>query len=243
MYQIHLPHSSSTAAKPTPPSIALAFHPSNRVTDPASVVAVAEVAAAVLEVADAEREVLFVDGFDFDDVCVVVLVGFVEDMLDSLLVDFVLVDDLVDIFVLSAVTDGSVVELFDVLLVGCGAGLSDFVVLDVRDGGWSIRELELLVVRWDVVVGWISLSATCLLDDRVTFGPLRLAAASTSHGGSNMPLSATGKQDVHSGFISLMRVGIAITGVQGLCGYGVVVSASYASVGQDIAVVGLAGKL
>lgn len=205
------------AAKPTPPSIALAFHPSNRVTDPASVVAVAEVAAAVLEVADEEREVLFVDVFDVDDVCAVVLVDFVEDTLDSsLLLDFVLVDDLVDIFVLSAVTDGSVVELFDVLLVGCGAGLSDFVVLDVRGGDWSIRVLELLVVGRDVVVGWISLATTCLLDDRVTFGTLRLSAASTSHGGSNMPLSATGKQDVHSGFISLMRVGMAIKGVHGL---------------------------
>lgn len=142
------------AAKPTPPSIALAFHPSNRVTDPASAVAVADVAAAVLEVADAEREVLFVDVFDFDDVCAVVSVDFAEDALDSsLLVDFVLADDLVDNFVLSAVTDGSVVELFDVLLVGRGVGLSDFVVLDVRGGDWSIRVLELLVVRWDVVVG------------------------------------------------------------------------------------------
>lgn len=58
-----------------------------------------------------------------------------------------------------------------------------------------------------------------------------------------MPLSGTGKQDVHSGFISLIRVGMAIIGVHGLCGYGVVVSASYASVGQGIDVVGLAGKL
>ncbi|KAL1619598.1 hypothetical protein SLS54_006535 [Diplodia seriata] len=212
--------------------MAPAFHPPNRAADPAAVVAVADVAAAVLV------PLFFV---------VVVRVDVRAEREDVPLDPSPLFDFVVDALLLVArdVELSASVGLLDVMLGGCGT--KDEADVSTIGGGGGKDEADVCTLPVAVVavagagpVVTALWTATLVFFD--TVGTLRAPPRSSVHGGSNAPPSASGKHVVHAGCSAVTRVGIAKTGLQGSCGYGVAVSAADASAGTTKDEVGFAGK-